>query len=107
MNDARRTGLEKARGLIEQARDVVAQAACEEWEYFGERERSDLLDHLPEIVMGDKAQKAAADAMLLSKAADRLDEAATVLNDVIGVDPRGEPERLELADVPRAGAECG
>ncbi len=46
MNNARRAKLTITRALIEQARDIVARAACEEREYFD--------DKLPEIILGDQ-----------------------------------------------------
>jgi hypothetical protein len=94
MNNTRRAELTKARGLIEQAKEIIAQAASEEREYF---------DNLPATVLGDRAQTAAADATALDKAYDSLEEVITAL-DVIGVDPAGELERLaragELSGVP-------
>lgn len=95
MNNARRAKLTITRALIEQARDIVARAACEEREYFD--------DKLPEIVLGDRAQTADATATALDKAADSLEEVLTAL-DVMDLDPVGELDRLyraaELSDVP-------
>lgn len=84
MNNTRRAKLTKARGLIEQAKEIIAQAASEEREYF---------DKLPEIVLGDRAERAAADAASLDKAYDSLEEVLTAL-DVISVDVIDEVERF-------------
>ncbi len=94
MNNARRAKLTKARGLIAQAKEIIAQAASEEREYF---------DNLPATVLGDRAQTAAAVATRLDEADGSLDAVLTTL-DVIGVDPVGDLERLfeagKLSDVP-------
>jgi hypothetical protein len=85
MNNARRAGSAKARGLIGQAKEIIAQAASEEREYF---------DDMPANLQGgDTGQRADADAAALDKADDSLEEVLTAL-DVIGVDPTDELERL-------------
>jgi hypothetical protein len=99
MNNARRAELTKARGLIEQAKEIIAQAASEERGYF---------DNTPANLQGgDTGQTADADATALDKAYDSLEEVLTAL-DVIGVDVIDEVERFfclpEPPDVPPSAA---
>ena len=102
MNDTRRAKLTKALRLIEQAKEIIAQAASEERDDF---------DNTPANLQGgDTAKTADANATALDKAYDSLEEVIITL-DVIGVDVSGELERLyragELADVPPQPAQTG
>jgi hypothetical protein len=102
MNNVRRAELTKARGLIEQAKEIIAQAASKERGYF---------DNMPANLQGgDTGQTADVVATRLEEADSSLD-AVLITLDVIGVDPAGELERLaragELADVPPEPAQTG
>jgi len=95
MNNARRAELTKARGLIEQAKEIIAQAASEERGYF---------DNTPANLQGgDPGQRADVEATTLEEADGTLGTVRTAL-DVIGVDVIDEVERFfclpEPPDVP-------
>lgn len=65
MNAARRKEIEKARGLIEEAKQILEQAQSEEDDYYG---------NMPEnMQQGDKGQKAEQAASELQEAVDSLD----------------------------------
>lgn len=67
MNKERRASLNKAIGLLQEAKDIVAQCRDEEQEFY---------DNMPENMQsGEKGEKATATADTLSEVDDLLDDA--------------------------------
>lgn len=66
MNEARRKELNKARGMLEEAKAIIEAAGEEEREYF---------DNMPENMQsGDKGSKAGEASVSLEEAASELDD---------------------------------
>ena len=75
MNADRRKRLEKARGLIEEAKDIVAECASEERDYY---------DNMPEgLQASDKGEKADSDATALDECDSALDECINAINEAV------------------------
>jgi hypothetical protein len=68
MNDARRTEIQRALALIEQAKDILEMALAQEQEDF---------DNMPEDLRNDETGQRAEDAI------DALERAATCCDDVM------------------------
>lgn len=75
MNAARRKEIEKASGLLAEAKSILEQAAAEEREYY---------DNMPEAIQaGEKGDAADNAATALESAVDSVDEAVSYAEEAV------------------------